>query len=29
MQKQFEKAFETHVKRVQGNVYIEKRRNIL
>ncbi len=29
MQRQFDKAFETHVSRVKNNVYIEKRRNIL
>jgi hypothetical protein len=29
MQRQFEKAFETHCSRVNNNVYIEKRRNIL
>jgi hypothetical protein len=29
MQRQFDKAFETHCSRVKNNVYIEKRRNIL
>lgn len=29
MQRNFDKAFETHVSRVKNNVYIEKRRNIL
>lgn len=29
MQRQFDKAYETHVSRVKNNVYIEKKRNIL
>lgn len=28
MQSQYEKALETHISRVQGNVYIDKKRNI-
>lgn len=29
MQRQFDKAFDTHCSRIQNNVYVEKRRQIL